>query len=201
MDSHYGPHNYTYTPDKYTGYFKLRKSYIIRKWYILCQYDTPPPHYNHVIFMMKSRQIFFVIRPSNCWKSVEGRQMTVVGRWCERPPTLPNTVHVPYLLRSASVHRRSHTVILIFCRPSADVSFQVPTEYRYCTVLWGCIKRRILWATPHLLTRAQPTWNKLKSLLKWNPGACWLFCRMKLTRMILPCTCTWRNSLVCTISW
>ena len=95
------------------------------------------------------------------------------------PRTFPkrhHTAHVyrsycalpAFLLRYASVRWHSLTVLLCLRRPSADLNVPVPsslTEYQSCTVLWGgIILGRSLWATPHLLTWAQPTWNKLKVL-------------------------------------
>ena len=72
-------------------------------------------------------------------------------------PKRPHPVHVPFLLRSDSVHWLSITTLLS----------------SYCP-----------FATNHLLSRAQPKWNKLKSLWKWTPSACCpLFCRMKLTKI------------------
>ena len=53
-------------------------------------------------------------------------------------PTLPmrlHTVHVLCCALSAFIGVRSLTVLLSFCRSSADLSVPVPTEYRSYTVL------------------------------------------------------------------
>ena len=100
--------------------------YIMSVWH-------PPPHYNHVIFMIKSRQIFFVKRPSKCWKSVEGRQMTVAGRWCERPPSAsqycPCTVLAALCQLSLTFSHRYPNFLPPFCRCKLSSTDRVQILY------------------------------------------------------------------------
>ena len=72
-------------------------------------------------------------------ENADGRPMDS-GNPASALPKRSHTVHVPFLLRSASAHWRSLTVFTLSpSRPSADLSVPVPTEYRSCTVLWGGI--------------------------------------------------------------
>ena len=163
------------------------------------------------------------------------------ARWTVEIQQAPSQRSPSALLQS--MHRSCRALPTFLMRSSSVRSFAFThrspkssstSTFQYCPIRPGTdflqssegVKKRSLWASTHLVTWAQPTWNRLKILKTWR--ACrsgpWVhvgcYCRMKLTRNILPCTCTWRNeggnvvqsaepgsgycvalSLVCTISW